>query len=115
VGEWCGRLRFWCGDGAIAGDGERRIVLGTLALEGHGLGNVDGVVYKGYVMYNVWRANVFWWWIGAKEERGVDVQVRNGADGWLGRRVAWSRVAPSRDRDEGLERGNCNHFIRDFD
>jgi hypothetical protein len=66
-------------------------------------------------MYNLWRATVFWWWIGAKEERGVDTQVRNGADGWLGRRVAWSRVAPSRDRAEGLEHGNHNHFIRNLD
>jgi len=33
-----GQLRIRCGDGAEAGDGERRVVGGVLALEAHGCG-----------------------------------------------------------------------------
>jgi hypothetical protein len=35
VGKWYGRLRAWRGDGAEAGDGERRVVGGALAFAAH--------------------------------------------------------------------------------
>jgi hypothetical protein len=35
LGKWYGRLRAWCGHGAEAGDGERRVVGGALAFAAH--------------------------------------------------------------------------------